>query len=98
MRTLWIRSLFPLLLCVLATGCVSHRHIVGLGPAGSDVQVARQYYWLFGLIDVNDVDAARMAGDLTSYEIETEYGIIDLLLAPFLAVLLATSRTVTVTT
>ncbi len=81
-----------------AAGCVSHSHVVGLGASGSGVTEARQYYWLFGFARVNEVDPQRMAPDLTSYTIETEYGIVDLLLAPFLLPLTATSRTVVVRT
>ena len=82
----------------LSSGCVSHVHTVGLGATGSEEHTARQYYWLFGFIEVNEVDAQRIAGDLTSYTIETEYGFVDLLLTPFLLPLLSTSRTVTVRT
>ncbi|MEO6595175.1 MAG: hypothetical protein ABIP94_10525 [Planctomycetota bacterium] len=79
-------------------GCVAHHHSVGLGPTGAGVEVARQYYWLFGFFSVNEVDPKRMAGDLTSYTIETEFGLIDLLLAPLLLPLTVTTRTVTVRT
>lgn len=72
--------------------------MVGLGATGSEFQVARQYYCLFGLLPVNDVDAQRMAGDLTSYTIETKFGLVDCLLAPFLLPLTGTSRTVVVRT
>lgn len=77
---------------------MSHNHSVGLGSTGTGMQVARQYYFLFGFFQVNEVDAQRMAGDLTSYTIETRYGFVDILLAPFLLPLTGTSRTVTVRT
>lgn len=77
---------------------MSHRHVVGMGATGSGEVVERQYYWLFGLVDFNDVDPQRMAPQLTSYTIETKYGFVDLVLAPFLLPLLATSRTVVVRT
>ena len=73
-------------------------HTVGLGATGSDEQVVRQYYWLFGFLQFNEVDAQRVAGDLTSYTIETKYGFVDFLLTPFLLPLLSTSRTVIVRT
>lgn len=73
-------------------------HNVGLGATGSEEQVTRQYYWLFGFVEFNDVDAQRMAGELTSYTIETEYGFVDFILTPLLLPLLATSRTVIVRT
>lgn len=89
-----------LLLAVVATtgasGCVTHTHNVGLGATGSEVVVERQFYWLFGFVQFNEVDARRMAGNLTSYSVETSYGLYDILLAPLLLPLLSTSRTVVV--
>lgn len=79
-------------------GCVSHQHNVGLGATGTGEAVARQYYVLFGLVQFNEVDAQRMAGEVTSYQVDTRFGFVDLLLAPFLLPLTCTSRTVTVRT
>ena len=79
-------------------GCTAHRHSIGLGPTGSGVAVERQYYFLFGLIRINEVDPARLAGDLTSYAIETKFSLVDILLTPILLPLTVTSRTVTVET
>jgi hypothetical protein len=39
-----------------------------------------------------------MAGDLTSYQIDTRFGLVDLVLSPFLLAVTGTSRTVTVRT
>jgi hypothetical protein len=90
--------LLSLAVALLCAGCASHQHSVGLGATGANEQVARQYYFLFGFFQVNEVDAQRMAGDLTSYSIETRYGFFDMVLAPFLLPLTATSRTVIVRT
>ena len=87
-----------LLLLLAAPGCMSHSHSVGLGPTGTGVQRTRQFYALFGLFQANEVDAQRMAGGLTSYSIETQFGFVDLLLAPLLFPLTITTRTVTVRT
>lgn len=83
---------------LLTGGCATHHHSIGLGATGTGARVERQFYLLFGFIAVNEVDAQRMAGDLTSYTIETRYGVLDILLAPFLLPLTATSRTVIVRT
>ena len=87
-----------LLSALAGSGCVSHTHIVGVGATGTGTQSSRQFYFLFGFFQVNEVDAQRIAGELTSYTIETEYGFLDLLMAPLLLPLTATSRTVTVRT
>jgi len=73
-----------------------HEHRLGLGPTGSGSESARQFYFLFGLVRTNEVDEQRMASGLTSYSVATEYGILDILLQPFLLPLTMTSRTVTV--
>jgi len=86
------------LLLIFASGCVHHRHSVGLGATGTAEQHARQYYVLFGLISTNDVSAQRMADGLTSYTIETSYTFVDFFLQPLLLPLTMTSRTVSVRT
>jgi hypothetical protein len=85
-----------ILLCGLP-GC-AHEHVIGLGPTGLGETSARQLYLLFGLVTVNEVNVQRMASDLTSYSVHTEYSIVDILLAPLLLPLTMTSRTVTVKT
>lgn len=86
------------LFVIPSAGCVSHQHTVGLGATGTGEVQQRQYYALFGLVQVNEVDTQRLAGDLTSYTVDTRFGFIDLLLAPFLLPLTASSRTITVRT
>jgi hypothetical protein len=87
-----------LLAALLATSCVSHRHSVGLGATGTGEQRARQYYILFGFVKANEVSAQRMSDGVTSYDIESKFGFMDLLLQPLLMPLTMTSRTVTVRT
>ena len=91
-------------LCALAlagallAGCMSHEHTVGLGPTGLGETSERQFYLLFGLVRFNEVDPQRMASDLTSYSIRSQYSFVDFLLAPLLLPLTVTTRTVTVKT
>ncbi len=93
------RSCSALLLPVLfVTACVSHQHTVGLGSTGTGVARARQYYALFGLWQINEVDTQRLAPDLTSYDVDTRFSFVDLLLAPVFLPLTMTTRTVTVRT
>ena len=79
-------------------GCMFHRHVVGLGPTGLGESSETQWYILFGLVRFNEVDTQRMASDLTSYAIETEYSFLDFLFMPLLLPLTVTTRTVTVKT
>lgn len=83
---------------LLGGACVGHQHTVGLGPTGTGVAQQRQYYALFGFWKINEVDSQRLAADLTSYSVESQFSFVDLLLQPLLLPFTMTSRTVTVRT
>ncbi|HLU38434.1 MAG TPA: hypothetical protein VK081_03560 [Planctomycetota bacterium] len=84
-----------LLLCPSA--CLAHEHRVGVGPLGTGSAVARQYYLLFGLVRLNEVDSQRLALDRTSFAVRTSFSFWDFVLAPVLLPLTICSRTVVVT-
>ncbi len=75
-----------------------HEHVVGLGPTGLGETSKRQFFLFFGLMSISEVNVQNMAGNLTSYSVESEYSFTDLLLFPVLLPLTVTSRTVTVKT
>ena len=80
----------------LCAGCQVHSHRVGGGATGVGEDSTRQYYIFFGLLQLNEVNVQRMAGDLSSYDIRTKFSLIDFVLSPVLLPLTVTSRTVTV--
>ena len=95
---------------MLLISCATHVHTVGYGPQTGTKVTSRQYYLLYGLVPLNSVDTNEMAGiDLngnyiTDYEIQTQTGPIDIVLAFGLGVFtygigpaIIQSRTVTVT-
>ena len=96
-RTRHRLAILPLT-ALMASACVSHTHVVGLGATGTGNTVARQFYLFFGLFPVNTIDTQRMAPDLTSYTVETSFGLVDLALSPFLLPFSLTTRTVRVRT
>ena len=80
-------------------GCSTHVHKVGNGAQGNDMNdmiEARQWYVLFGLVPINEVDTNAMAGEATDYEITTELTAIDIIIGLFTGVVSVSSRTVTV--
>ena len=84
---------------LLIVGCSTHVHTIGAGPQSGVTKTARQYYILWGLVPINTVDAAAMAGDANNYEIQTQLGPVDVVVgvASFTAVGgLVSSRTVKV--
>ena len=82
------------MLCVI--GCAAHTHKVGNGAQGNDIMEARQWYALWGLVPLNDVDTNAMAGDAANYEIVTEVTLIDAIINVFTGSVTVYSRSVTV--
>ncbi|MCD4797364.1 MAG: hypothetical protein K8R49_09395 [Candidatus Cloacimonetes bacterium] len=78
-------------------GCATHIHTVGNGAQGSQTFETRQWYALFGLVPLNEVDTNSIASNATDYEIKTEQGALDIILNMFTGCITVYSRTVTVT-
>lgn len=81
----------------MLTGCAAHTHVVGDGAQRGQTVEARQWYVIWGLVPINDVNTSEMAGNVTDYTIDTEINVLDFLINVFLGWLSITSRTVTVT-
>jgi predicted component of type VI protein secretion system len=94
-RTITILSLV-LVLAFLA-GCAAHVHTIGKGPQGSTMTQERQWYILWGLVPLNQVDTKVMAGNTVNYQIRTEASALDVIINLFTSAVTVSSRTVTVT-
>lgn len=88
-------SLFIVLM--LASSCAAHRHMIGKGPQSGVKVDKRQWYALWGLVRIGDVNIPDMAGDKADYEIYTRVNGIDWLINFFLGWTTIQTRTVTVT-
>ena len=77
-------------------GCATHTHVVGNGAQGTDIIESRQWYVLWGMVPINDVDTAAMAGEATDYEIITEVNLLDAVINTVLSEVSIYCRTVTV--
>ena len=94
MRTTII-ILMALMLLGLAA-CATHTHVVGSGGQGEDVQTARQWYAVFRLIELNEVDSNAMAGGASDYTITTEQTFIDGVITYFTSIVTVSCRSVEV--
>jgi hypothetical protein len=83
-------------ICFLA-GCAAHIHKVGQGAQGSEKTEARQWYVLWGLVPINDVDTAQMSAGVANYTVKTEQSALDVIINIFTSYISVVSRTVTVT-
>ncbi|MFB3133649.1 MAG: Bor/Iss family lipoprotein [Rhodothermales bacterium] len=86
-----------LFVMLVTSGCSAHTHIIGDGGDGSETVEKRQWYVLWGLVPINDVDSAEMADGATDYTIETEQSALDVIINIFTSFVSVYSRTVTVT-
>ncbi len=78
------------------SGCMTHEHRVGAGPAGVGRASHRQYYLFFGLMRLNEVDAQRELQGKPSFAVTTYFGFSDFILSGLLAPLTVCTRSVTV--
>ena len=75
-----IAMILVLCLALMAGGCMAHTHIVGEGAKGGIVEQERQWYALWGLIPINNVDAKEMAKGAKDYTIKTEQSALDIII------------------
>ena len=92
-----IKIVTIVLLLLAFVGCTTHIHNVGNGPQTQSTAEARQWYILWGLVPLNDVNTNTMAGNAGDYQIKTEVSPIDILIGMVASVVTVSSRTVTVT-
>ena len=93
------RKLSAVLLIVgilFVIGCATHTHVVGNGAQGTDMIESRQWYVLWGLVPINDVDTQVMAGEATDYNIITEENLLDIVINVLAGSASIYCRTVTV--
>ncbi len=81
---------------LLVIGCATHVHKVGNGAQGNDTTEARQWYILWGLVPINEVDTNAMAGGASDYEITTSLSVIDILIGAVAGSVTVSSRSVSV--
>ena len=88
-------SIVVLVVFVLAS-CMTHVHTVGAGPQGNETVSERQWYVLWGLVDITTPDTERMAAGAEDYEIVTEFEVLDVVIGFFTGIATVYPRTVKV--
>lgn len=78
-------------------GCYTQTFVVGNGPQTGQTASQRQWFALFGLIPLTQVDVQALAGGATDYEIQTQVSGMDIVIGIVANSLTIGSRTVTVT-
>lgn len=92
------KTIAMIVLCAfLFTGCFTMNHKVGSGAEGNTSIEERQWYVLFGLVPINDVDSHTMAGGATNYDVVTEATPVDVIIGIFTGLVSVQPVTVKVT-
>jgi hypothetical protein len=81
----------------LLTSCYTINHKVGQGAQGSAKVSERQWYVLWGLVPINNVDSQQMAGGATDYTVTTEMTFVDVVIGAFTSIVTVTPMSVHVT-
>lgn len=93
-----IKALFLVAVISIAmVSCYSTHHTVGKGATGNNVETEKQWYALWGLVPINNVDSKNMVGSSTDYEIETKHTFVDYVISAFTSLVTISVQTVEVT-
>lgn len=91
-----------LTLCMLVSisfifsSCYTIEHTVGQGPQAFNVETQRQWFILWGLVPLNEVDTKLMAQGKSDYAIKTEWTPVDVIIGLFTGIVTIRPRTVEV--
>ncbi len=80
----------------LFTGCYTINHKVGQGAQGTTTVEARQWYVLWGLVPINDVNSQQMAGGSADYTVTTKMTFVDIVIGAFTGLVTVQPMTVKV--
>ncbi len=82
---------------VAMTSCYSLEHTVGMGAQGNQTVKEKQWYALWGLVPLNEVDSKAMAQGAENYTIHSEYAFEDYIITIFTSIITVGVQTVEVT-
>ena len=97
MKNRLARFVCTLTLVSALASCYTLEHKVGSGSQTGVEAEKRQWYFLFGLVPLNEVDSHQMAGGAASYEVKSEINFVDVTINLFTGWVTIYSQTVTVT-
>ncbi len=92
-----ITAIILVVTMLFVMGCTAHTHYIGQGAQNGETVSKRQWYILWGLVPLGDVDTQAMAAGAQNYEIKTSWAPLDILLNIFTGMVTIQSRTVKVT-
>ncbi len=83
MKNSLIAVALVLTLGVSSSSCYTMTHQVGTGASAGQTVEKRQWYALWGLLPVGEVDSHEMAGGAANYTVKTEQNVVDVIIGFF---------------
>jgi hypothetical protein len=83
--------------CLVMVGCYTIEHQIGKGSQTGVSMEKKQWFILWGLVPLSDVNTNQMSGGATDYTIKTEQSVVDVVIGIFTSCVTVYPRTVTVT-
>ncbi len=83
MRRTSLALIAALTLTLPMTSCYTMTHQVGNGGTGATTTTERQWYALWGLVPLGEVDSKEMANGATDYTVKTEQNFLDIVIGFF---------------
>jgi hypothetical protein len=84
------------LLVFLLTSCMSLTHVVGSGASSAVSTEKKQWYALWGLVPINQVDSKTMADGASNYTIKSKVKFVDYVISAFTSAVSINVQTVSV--
>lgn len=83
--------------CLVFVGCYTFDHRVGDGAQNSVKKTQKQWFILWGLVPLTNVDSQALASGATDYDIKTQFEVEDVLISIITGMVTIYPQTVTVT-
>jgi hypothetical protein len=84
------------LLVLLLSSCMGLTHVVGTGASSGVTTEKKQWYALWGLVPINEVDSKAMAGGAQNYTIKSKVKFVDYVISAFTSAVTINVQTVSV--
>ena len=90
-------AVLVIVLCFSLMGCWTFQHQVGSGAATGVKVEKKQWFILWGLVPLNEVDSKAMAGGAENYTVQTQQSFVDVVIGVVTGWVTIYPQTVTVT-
>ena len=90
-------ALLMIVSILFVAGCFTNTHVVGNGAKGNTEVTKQQWFALWGLVPITEVDSKDMADGAKDYTITTQFTPLDIVIGIFTSIVTVQPMTVTVT-